>query len=117
MLAGQRRILLAMATGTGKTRTAIGLMVRLLKSRRFSRIPFLIDRNALGEQALEAVENAPIVQFQTFAKIYDVKGMDELFPEPETRLQIATIQAMIGRTLALATVLGDLQDALWSEAS
>jgi len=102
VLAGQRRILLAMATGTGKTRTAIGLMVRLLKSRRFSRILFLIDRNALGEQALEAVENAPIVQFQSFAKIYDVKGMDELFPEPETRLQVATIQAMIGRTLALA---------------
>ena len=102
VLAGQRRILLAMATGTGKTRTAIGLMVRLLKSRRFGRILFLVDRNALGEQALEAVENAPIVQFQTFAKIYDVKGMDELFPEPETRLQIATIQAMIGRTLALS---------------
>ena len=40
-----------MATGTGKTRTIIGLMYRLLKAERFRRILFLVDRNALGQQA------------------------------------------------------------------
>jgi type I restriction enzyme R subunit len=49
---GERRILLAMATGTGKTRTALGLVYRLLKSGRFRRILFLVDREALGEQTL-----------------------------------------------------------------
>ncbi len=45
----QRNCLLAMATGTGKTRTIIGLMYRLLKAERFRRILFLVDRNALGD--------------------------------------------------------------------
>ena len=43
--------LLAMATGTGKTATCIALVYRLLKSGRFRRILFLVDRSALGEQA------------------------------------------------------------------
>lgn len=42
--------LVAMATGTGKTKTAIALAYRLLKSERFRRILFLVDRAALGEQ-------------------------------------------------------------------
>jgi len=48
---GQTRLLVAMATGTGKTRLAISLIYRLIKSRRFRRILFVVDRNALGEQA------------------------------------------------------------------
>jgi len=101
ILAGQRRILVAMATGTGKTRTAIGLMYRLLKARRFGRILFLVDRNALGEQTLEVLANAPVIPLQTFARVYDIKGLDEQVPEAETRLHVATIQAMIGRTIAV----------------
>src|SRR6185437_9621695 len=44
--AGQQHILLAMATGTGKTRLAIALMYELLRRKRFRRILFLVDRNA-----------------------------------------------------------------------
>lgn len=43
-----RHALLAMATGTGKTHTIIGLMYRFLKAERFKRILFLVDRTALG---------------------------------------------------------------------
>lgn len=50
--AEQRECLLAMATGTGKTRTIIGLMYRFLKTERFKRILFLVERTALGEQAM-----------------------------------------------------------------
>ncbi|MFT8139884.1 DEAD/DEAH box helicase family protein, partial [Salmonella enterica subsp. enterica serovar Enteritidis] len=53
---GQQHILLAMATGTGKTRTAIALMFRLIQSQRFKRVLFLVDRRSLGEQALGAFE-------------------------------------------------------------
>lgn len=48
---GQKRVLLAMATGTGKTRTILGMIYRFLKTGRFRRILFLVDRTALGEQA------------------------------------------------------------------
>lgn len=47
---GQDRILLVMATGTGKTYTAFNIIWRLWKSRRFQRILFLADRNALLTQ-------------------------------------------------------------------
>ncbi len=99
LAAGQRRILVAMATGTGKTRMAIGLMYRLLKAQRFSRILFLVDRNPLGQQAKDALDNTQIVQLQSFAKIYDVKGLEDLAPAPETRVHIATIQALVRRVL------------------
>src|SRR5690606_35915711 len=42
LAAGHRTCLLAMATGTGKTRTIIGLIYRLLKTERFRRILFLV---------------------------------------------------------------------------
>ena len=40
-------MLLAMATGTGKTKTCIALIYRLLKVKRFRRVLFLVDRSAL----------------------------------------------------------------------
>ena len=48
---GKQTALLAMATGTGKTRTVLGMIYRFLKTKRFKRILFLVDRNALGVQA------------------------------------------------------------------
>lgn len=50
LIEGNRRVLIAMATGTGKTRTAIALMYRLIKTKKCRRILFLVDRNSLGEQ-------------------------------------------------------------------
>ena len=51
---GRRQALVAMATGTGKTRTFIGLIYRLVKTARFRRVLFLVDRTSLGEQAKDA---------------------------------------------------------------
>lgn len=48
---GHRRALLVMATGTGKTRTAISLTEVLLKKKWAKRVLFLADRNALVKQA------------------------------------------------------------------
>ncbi len=47
---GQRRILLVMATGTGKTYTAFQIIWRLWKARRVRRVLFLADRNILVDQ-------------------------------------------------------------------
>ena len=47
---GQQRVLLVMATGTGKTYTAFQIIWRLWKSRQAKRILFLADRNILVDQ-------------------------------------------------------------------
>ena len=49
---GQNRILLVMATGTGKTYTAFQIIWRLWKAGRKKRILFLTDRNVLADQAM-----------------------------------------------------------------
>ena len=51
VLAGQNRILLTMATGTGKTFVAFQIVWRLWKSKRKKRILYLADRNVLIDQA------------------------------------------------------------------
>jgi len=48
----KRRALLVMATGTGKTRTSMGLIELFLKTHQASRVLFLADRDALVDQAL-----------------------------------------------------------------
>ncbi|KPU60332.1 hypothetical protein AN403_4550 [Pseudomonas fluorescens] len=93
----QRECLLAMATGTGKTRTIIGLIYRLLKTERFKRILFLVDRSALGIQAQEAFNDMTLEQNQTLAQIYGIKHLGDMASEAETRVQVATVQAMVRR--------------------
>ena len=74
---GQRDMLLAMATGTGKTKTCIALIYRLLKAQRFRRVLFLVDRSALGEQAANAFKDTRMENLQTFADIFGIKELDE----------------------------------------
>ncbi|BCR05317.1 type I restriction-modification system deoxyribonuclease [Desulfuromonas versatilis] len=96
---GRTEMLLAMATGTGKTRTCIGLVYRLVKAKRFRRVLFLVDRTALGEQASNAFKDVRLENLQTFTDIYDVKELGDIQPDSDTRLHIATIQGMMKRLL------------------
>ncbi len=96
---GQRACLVAMATGTGKTRTCIGLTYRLLKTRRFRRVLFLVDRSALGQQTGDAYKDARLENLQTFPDIFDMKELADIKPDSTTRLHIATIQGMVKRIL------------------
>ena len=50
---GQNRLLLVMATGTGKTYTAFQIVYRLLKSGMKSKILYLADRNVLVDQSIQ----------------------------------------------------------------
>lgn len=94
---GQRDILLAMATGTGKTRLAIALMYEMLRARRFRRILFLVDRNALGRQTLDAMSNTDTSGFLKFDQVFNVADLARKMPEATDRVQVATVQAMIRR--------------------
>ncbi|PEQ90730.1 type I restriction-modification system endonuclease [Bacillus sp. AFS006103] len=96
LIEGQRKMLLAMATGTGKTRTAIALMYRLINSKKCRRILFLVDRNSLGKQTEDALNDTKF-EGLSFASIFDVKSLKDVSPEFETRVHIATVQGMVHR--------------------
>lgn len=99
LLKGQDRILLAMATGTGKTRTILGLIYKLLTARRFRRILFLVDRNSLGEQAEDVFNTVRLEDLKPLKDIHTIQGLADRFIEPETELHIATVQGMMKRVL------------------
>ena len=69
---GRRRMLLAMATGTGKTFVAVQLAYRLLKSGYARRILFLVDRRALAAQAVGAFASFEPEPGLKFDRIYEV---------------------------------------------
>ena len=96
---GQQNILLAMATGTGKTRTVLGMIYRFLKTGRFRRILFLVDRNALGEQAQDVFKEVKLEDLLTLNDIYNIKELDDKSFDKETRIQVATVQSMVKRIL------------------
>ena len=99
IIGGQKNILIAMATGTGKTRTVLGMIYRFLKSERFRRILFLVDRNSLGEQAQDVFATVKLEDLLSLDKIYNINKLGDKTFSKETRLQIATIQSMVKRVL------------------
>ena len=107
---GQQNILLAMATGTGKTRTVLGMIYRFLKTGRFRRILFLVDRNALGEQATDVFKEVKLEELMTLDDIYNIKGLEDQNIDRETRVQVATVQSMVKRILYNNAQDDDVQD-------
>lgn len=99
VITGQKNILLAMATGTGKTRTVLGMIYRFLKTGRFNRILFLVDRTALGEQAEDVFNEVKLEDLKTLNDIYDIKTLEDAVFEDETKVHIATVQGMVKRLL------------------
>lgn len=68
----KRQMLVAMATGTGKTFTFVNQAYRLLKSGVGKRILFLVDRRALAAQAVRAFASFEPEPSKKFDKIYEV---------------------------------------------
>jgi len=72
----RRHMLLAMATGTGKTFTIVNLIYRLMKSGLAKRILFLVDRRALAAQAVTTMasfEAEPGLKFDQIYEVYSQK--------------------------------------------
>lgn len=96
---GQSALLIAMATGTGKTKTCIALVYRLLKTKRFRRVLFLVDRTALGEQTANVFKDSRMENLQTFADIFEIKELGDTTPERDTKVHISTVQSFVKRIL------------------
>ena len=93
------RALIAMATGTGKTRTVIGMCYRLIKAKRFRRILFLVDRTMLGDQASDDFRQLKVENLMTFAEIYDILELENKVPDIDVKVHFATVQSMVKRII------------------
>ncbi len=89
------RALIQMATGAGKTYTAITSIYRLLKHADAKRILFLVDTKNLGEQAeQEMMDYVPIDDSRKFTELYTVQRLKNSFVDKGADVCISTIQRL-----------------------
>ena len=89
------RALVQMATGAGKTFTAITAVYRLLKYAKIKRVLFLVDTKGLGEQAeREFLAYRPNDDNRSFSEIYGVRRLKSSYIPQDVQVCISTIQRM-----------------------
>ena len=89
------RALVQMATGAGKTFTAITEAYRLLKYGKMNRILFLVDTKSLGEQAeREFLAYTPNDDTRSFSQLYGVRRLKNSYITNDVQICISTIQRM-----------------------
>ena len=89
---GQKRLLLVMATGTGKTYTAFQIVYRLLKAEKVKKVLYLADRNILVDQSIEQ-DFKPLTN--TIHKVN--YQQDKENPDTAHELYFALYQQLIGQ--------------------
>ena len=89
------KALVQMATGAGKTFTAITASYRLLKYGKMNRILFLVDTKSLGEQAeREFLAYTPNDDVRSFSQLYGVCRLKNSYIPSDVQICISTIQRM-----------------------
>lgn len=89
------KALIQMATGAGKTFTAITTVYRLLKHTGVNRVLFLVDTKGLGEQAeREFLAYRPNDDNRSFSELYGVRRLKSSFIPTDVQVCISTIQRM-----------------------
>ena len=89
------KALVQMATGAGKTFTAITEAYRLLKYGKMKRILFLVDTKGLGEQAeREFLAYVPNDDPRPFSQIYGVRRLNSPYIPNDVQICVSTIQRM-----------------------
>ena len=89
------RALIQMATGSGKTFTAVNFCYRLIKYAGAKRILFLVDRNNLGKQTLTEFQqfSSPVTGYK-FTEEYEVQHLKGKTISPSSKVCITTIQRL-----------------------
>lgn len=89
------KALVQMATGSGKTFTAISFIYRLLKFSKAKRILFLVDTKNLGEQAeQEFMSFMPNDDNRKFTELYNVQRLKSSYVANDSQVCISTIQRL-----------------------
>ncbi len=95
LAANRPRALIQMATGSGKTFTAVNFCYRLIKYAEAKRILFLVDRNNLGNQTLNEFQQfvSPVNGYK-FTEEYTVQHLKKNTIAPASKVCITTIQRL-----------------------
>ncbi|MBN1936326.1 MAG: DEAD/DEAH box helicase family protein, partial [Anaerolineae bacterium] len=100
-----------MATGSGKTYTAVNFVYRLIKHAGARRVLFMVDRNNLGRQALNE-----FAQFTTpddgrkFIELYNVQHMQSNVLDPVSKVCITTVQRLFSMLSGEPDLPPELED-------
>jgi type I restriction enzyme R subunit len=87
---GRRKLLVEMATGTGKTRTAAAFIKRLFEAHAVTRVLFLVDRIPLAKQAEDA-----FAEYLPDLPAYVLRAGRRF--QDEKRITITTLQSMVNQ--------------------
>ncbi len=109
--AGRRRALIQMATGSGKTYTAVNFIYRLVKYARAKRVLFLVDRGNLGDQTLKEFQQfvSPVNNYK-FTEEYIVQRLSSNTLDTSARVVIGTIQRIYSMLKGEQEPAADLDD-------
>ncbi|EHQ36413.1 type III restriction protein res subunit [Methanoplanus limicola DSM 2279] len=89
------RSLIQMATGSGKTFTAVSFIYRLIKHCNAGRVLFLVDRTSLGTQTFKEFQKYETPDDgRKFTELYNVQHLSGQKIDPVSRVCISTIQRL-----------------------
>lgn len=92
---GKERALIQMATGSGKTFTAVNYVYRMLQHGKARRVLFLVDRSNLAKQTLGEFQNFSTPDDgRKFTDIYNVQRLTSNRLDPVAKVAITTIQRL-----------------------
>jgi len=108
---GRPRALIQMATGSGKTFTAVNFIYRLVKYAGARRVLFLVDRGNLGDQTLKEFQQfvSPVNQYK-FTEEYIVQHLTGNTLDASARVVIGTIQRLYSMLKGEQAPAPDLDD-------
>ncbi|MGA3268457.1 MAG: DEAD/DEAH box helicase family protein [Verrucomicrobiota bacterium] len=109
--AGHPRALIQMATGSGKTYTAVNFTYRLVKYAGARRVLFLVDRGNLGRQTLKEFQQfvSPVNNYK-FTEEYIVQHLNSNTLDQSARVVIGTIQRVYSMLKGEKEPAPDLDD-------
>ena len=95
LAADRPRALIQMATGSGKTFTAVSAIYRLITHAKVGRVLFLVDRGNLGKQALKEFQQYRTPDDgRTFTELYNAQRLTTNNFDPTSKVCITTIQRL-----------------------
>ncbi|MFJ9841656.1 DEAD/DEAH box helicase family protein [Kitasatospora sp. NPDC101155] len=93
--AGQRRALVQMAAGTGRSFTGVFTAYRQLRYARASRILFVTDRNVVAKQLVSQLRQFSMPDGgRSLADVYQVEELTAAGPAPSASVVVATVQRL-----------------------